>query len=95
MSSAFCFSTPEAHEVVVVSAKELTVEVFIAVFDSGFRKGSSGLDHAQILPHASDVKEPFSFAIRSYHLDYKTMTNEPWKQALNWRRENSSAFRFE
>jgi hypothetical protein len=41
-----------------------------------FRKGSSGLDHAQILPRASDVKEPFSFAIRAYRLDYKTMTNE-------------------
>jgi hypothetical protein len=60
----------------VVSAKELTLEVFVAVFDSVFGKGSSGLDHAQILPCASDGKEPFSFAIRSYCLNYKTMTNE-------------------
>jgi hypothetical protein len=37
---------------------------------------ADGLDHAQILPRASDMKEPFSFAIRSYRLDYKTMTNE-------------------
>ena len=57
-------------------------------------KVSSGLGRAQILPRASDVKEPFSFAIRSYRLDYKTMTNEPCKQALNWSRENSSVFYF-
>lgn len=60
----------------VVCTKELTLEAFVAVFDSVFRKGSSGLDHAQILRRASDVKEPFSFAFRFYRLDYKTMTNE-------------------
>ena len=78
-----------------ISAKELTLEVLVAVFDSVFRKGSSGLDHARILPRASDVKEPFSFTIRCYCLDYKTMTNEPCKQALNCSRENSSAFYFD
>jgi hypothetical protein len=79
----------------VVSAKELTLEVFVAVFDSVFRKGSSGLDHARILPRASDVKEPFSFAIRSYRLDYKTMTNETLQTGVEWSRENSSAFYFD
>jgi hypothetical protein len=66
----------------VVSAKELTLEVFVAVLDSVFRKGSSGLDHTQILPRASDVNEPFSFAIRSYRLNYKTMTNETWQTGV-------------
>jgi hypothetical protein len=79
----------------VVSAKELTLEVFVAVFDSVFRKGFSGLDHARILPRASDVKEPFSFAIRSYRLDYKTMTNETLQTGVEWSRENSSAFYFD
>jgi hypothetical protein len=79
----------------VVSAKEPTLEVLVAVLDSVFRKGSSGLDHALILPRPSDVKEPFSFAIRSFRLDYKTMTNETLKQALNWSGENSSAFYFD
>jgi hypothetical protein len=79
----------------VVSAKELTLEIFVAVFDSVFRKGSSGLDHARILPQASDVREPFSFAIRSYRLDYKTMTNETLQTGVEWNRENSSAFYFD
>jgi hypothetical protein len=79
----------------VVSAKELTLEVFVAVFDSVFRKSSSGLDHAQILPRASDVKDPFSFAIRSYRLDYKTMTNETLQTGVEWSRENRSAFYFD
>jgi hypothetical protein len=79
----------------VVSAKELTLELFVPVFDSVFKKGSSGLDHARILPRASDVKEPFSFAIRSYRLDYKTMTNETLQTGVEWNRENSSAFCFD
>jgi hypothetical protein len=79
----------------VVSAKELTQEVFVAASIQCSGKGSSGLDHSQILPRASDVKELFSFAIRSNRLDYKTMTNEPCKQALNWSRENSPAFCFD
>jgi hypothetical protein len=79
----------------VVSAKELTLEKYSLQFSVECQERFFWPGSSQILPRASDVKEPFSFALRSCRLDYKTMTNEPCKQALNWSRENSSAFYFD
>jgi hypothetical protein len=85
----------DAQDAVRCQCKRAHTGSICCSFRFSVQEGSSGLDHARILPRASDVKEPFSFAIRSYRLDYKTMTNETLQTGVEWNRENSSAFYFD